>query len=297
MKQLAIIGSTASGKTSLAINLASELNAYILSLDSLSIYKEIDIASAKPSKTELSKIKHFGIDLLRPNEKFDVINYVNLYQDIYNQCQQDRKNLIIVGGTSFYLKSLITGISPLPRISAKTKTKTKNALLDLQGSYNMLTKLDANHMSRINPMDKYRIEKMLDIYHQTQLSPTEYFRLHKPTPIIKNKLNIYQIYLPKKILRSNIVIRTKQMIDMGIIDEVSCLERLYTREPNCMKSIGIKESLDYLDGIYSKCNLIDKIITNTARLAKRQATFNSSQFEEKYQGSPQNIFKKIMDSF
>jgi len=116
-KQLALIGPTASGKTALSIKIAQQMNAYILSLDSLSIYKEIDIVSAKPTLEERAGIEHFGMDYLYPDESFDVTTFIKLYHEVHAKCLEDEKNLVIVGGTSFYLKMLIEGISELPSIS------------------------------------------------------------------------------------------------------------------------------------------------------------------------------------
>jgi len=106
----ALIGPTASGKSDLALKLAKKLNYEILSLDSLSIYKEIDIASAKPSKQDLAQVKHYGVNEIYPNEKFDVMKFIEIYKKI------PHKNIIIVGGTSFYLKAMIDGISQMPTI-------------------------------------------------------------------------------------------------------------------------------------------------------------------------------------
>lgn len=294
MKQIALIGPTASGKTSLSLELADKLNANILSLDSLSIYKQIDIVSAKPAQTELNFVPHYGIDIIYPDEPFDVTIYGNLYRDVYKKCQDQGKNLVIVGGTSFYLKSLVDGISSLPKFSQQTKKRTEQSLLNLKNSYNLLYKIDNQYMQNIEATDRYRLEKLLNIYHETNQAPTEYFQSNKPIPIIQGQIDIYQIDTQKEQLRTNIKIRTKQMIDDGAIDEVSTLERQYTREPNCMKAIGIKETLDYLDGVYTKDILIDKISTNTYRLAKRQMTFNASQFTSKYSGTAKQISQHIL---
>lgn len=109
MKEIAIIGSTASGKTGLSLEIAQQTNSIILSLDSLSVYKEINIASAKPTKVERGDIVHFGIDVLYPNEKFDVIKFFEEYKKAKEYAIKYNKNLIIVGGTGFYLKALIEG--------------------------------------------------------------------------------------------------------------------------------------------------------------------------------------------
>jgi tRNA dimethylallyltransferase len=288
-QQLAIIGSTASGKTTLAIKIAYKLNAYILSLDSLSIYKDIDIVSAKPSMKEREGIKHFGIDLIYPNDSFDVTLFIKLYHEIYQLCLQNKKNLVIVGGTSFYLKMLIEGISELPAISIKTKQEASVHLENLSKTYAWLVSLDVKYMLNIESTDTYRIEKALYIYLETKLTPSDYFAKHPPIPSIIEPLPIYQILWEREVLRQRISLRTKMMLADGLIDEVCMLEKKYGRVPNSMKSIGIKETLDYLDGVYDKKILIEKITTNTAKLAKRQNTFNNSQFENIAKGTVEEL--------
>jgi tRNA dimethylallyltransferase len=289
IKQLAIIGATASGKTSLAIKLAHKINAYILSLDSLSVYKDINIVSAKPTHKEREGILHFGIDVLSAKNNFDVTLFIDLYHQLYKKCIKEEKNLIIVGGTSFYLKMLIEGISQTPKISPNTQKEVSKHLLDLENTYQWLLKLDNSYMSKIASKDAYRIEKSLQIYLETGLTPSEYFLKFPLQPTITQPLPIYQITWDKALLRQRIAQRTQIMLDNGLIDEVCSLEQKYTRTPNCMKSIGIKETLAYLDGIYDKEMLIEKITINTARLAKRQTTFNNSQFKEVVRGSLEEL--------
>lgn len=280
-KQLAIIGSTASGKTALAIELAHRMNAHILSLDSLAIYKEIDIASAKPSIEERQGIKHFGIDEIFPNEPFDVTTFIELYNKAKKESIEANKNLIIVGGTGFYLSALINGISELPSISQEAKGKSKEQLQDLQSAYDFLYALDAKYMNNIKSSDSYRIEKMLNLYFETELSPSEYFLANPPLATIEDNLPIYEIDVNREVLRERIKKRTGQMLKMGLIEEVFYLEKTYTRQPNSLKSIGIKEVLAYFDGDYSKKEMQERIVIHTAQLAKRQKTFNKSQFKEK----------------
>jgi len=292
-KQLALIGPTASGKTALSIKIAQQMNAYILSLDSLSIYKEIDIVSAKPTLIERAGIVHFGMDYLYPDEPFDVTTFIKLYHEVYAQCQKEHKNLVIVGGTSFYLKMLIEGISELPSISKETKKRADEYLLDLPKTYAWLNNLDPDYIEKIDANDPYRIEKALLIYLQTGQTPTKYFKQCPPIPTVKGPLPIYQIDIDRNTLRERIAMRTDIMIKDGLIDEVCMLEKKYTRVPNCMKSIGIKETLAYLDGIYDKKMLAEKITTNTARLAKRQTTFNNSQFKNVIKGNVE-ILEKLL---
>jgi len=278
LKQLAIIGPTASGKSDLAIKIALKIDAYILSIDSLSIYKEIDIVSAKPSKEELNAVKHFGINVLNPDEYFSVDIFIDLYKEVLKECEKDSKNLIIVGGTSFYLKSLIQGLSTLPKITDEIKEVVNKKLADLKGCYDFLYKLDEAYMQKISSNDSYRIEKALLIYEASKLSPTEYFRQNLPKPIIEN-LNIFNIDVERDILRERISKRTNRMLEMGLLDEICYLEQKYTRLPHSMGSIGIIEVLEYLDSKVSKDEMCENISIHTGQLAKRQQTFNRTQFE------------------
>ncbi len=292
--QLALIGPTASGKTALSIKVAQQHNAYILSLDSLSIYKEINIVSAKPTKEEQGDILHFGLDQLSPSENFDVKTFIDLYHQVYEKCLSDQKNLVIVGGTSFYLKMLIDGISEVPKISDNTRREATEHLRDLASTYEWLYSLDPAYMIQIKPNDVYRIEKALHLYLETSLTPSIYFKRFPPKPTIRHTLPIYQIVWDRALLRERIALRTQIMLEDGLIDEICMLEKQYTRKPNCMKSIGIKETLTYLDGLYDKKMLIEKITTNTARLAKRQTTFNNSQFDTVIKGSVKELEKILL---
>ena len=279
MIEIAIIGPTASGKSDLAIKIAKKIDAYILSIDSLSIYKEIDIVSAKPSPKELDEVKHFGVNEIYPDEYFSVDIFIKLYKDVVGRCKKDAKNLVIVGGTSFYLKSLLQGLSPLPKLSPETSLLVEKKMSDLQAAYNLLKNLDNNYMKQISPNDKYRIEKALIIYEASKIIPTEWFEKNPPQPIIKD-LKIFNIDVEREVLRERIQKRTNKMLKMGLLDEVAFLEQKYTREPNAMSAIGIKEVLDFFDGKTDKDKMLELISTHTAQLAKRQQTFNKSQFDE-----------------
>ena len=278
MKQLSIIGPTASGKSDLAIKIAQKTDAYILSIDSLSIYKEIDIVSAKPSKDELNAVKHFGINVLNPDAYFSVDIFIDLYKEVVGECKKNGKNLIIVGGTSFYLKSLLQGLSPLPDITQELKQSVIKELKNLPACYELLFEVDPEHMKNIAKKDSYRIEKALLVYRASKLTPTEWFKENPPQAIIE-KMPIYNIDVSRDILRERIHKRTSKMLEMGLIDEVCYLEHKYTRAPHSMKSIGIVEVLEFLDGKVSKEEMCELISIHTAQLAKRQQTFNKTQFD------------------
>lgn len=271
MKEIAIIGSTASGKTGLSLDLAHKTNSIILSLDSLSVYKEIDVASAKPTKKERGDIIHFGINEVYPDKEYDVIQFINCYKEAKEFAQNNNKNLIIVGGTGFYLKSLIEGIST----GVDLKVKLDSNVGEI---YDLLYSLDKDYMSKIKRNDKYRIEKAYAIYKKTNLTPSIYFKENPKVPITEN-LKLFEILWEKEDLKKRIYQRTTQMMNDGIIDEVIYLEKKYTRKPNSMSSIGIVETLEFLDGKLDKKQLEEKIALNTIKLAKRQNTFNKGQFK------------------
>ena len=295
MKTIAILGPTASGKTSLSIRLAKEINANILSLDSLSIYKEIDIASAKPSILERDGVKHFGIDEILPNENFNVSIFLDFYNRAKDITIKENRNLIIVGGTGFYLKALISGLSQKPTISKEVKKEVVSKLKNINKAYKILKENDEAYAQKISHNDSYRIEKWFEIFLQTGKTASEYFTQNQKKPILKN-LTIYEIDTPKDILRERISLRTKEMLKKGLIDEVVYLEKKYTREPNSMRSIGIKETLEFLDGFINKNELEEKIINSTAQLAKRQRTFNSTQFGPHTKGDLENIYIDVLHS-
>ncbi len=279
MKEFAILGATASGKTSLALTLANKLNGVILSLDSLSVYKEIDIASAKPTCKERGDIIHFGIDEIYPNDEFNVTLFFKLYKKARTYAQTNNKALIIVGGTSFYLKSMLTGLSQKPPVSEQIKQNILTYMSDLDSTYEMMKKVDFEYAKNISSKDSYRIEKWLEIYLTTNTIPSQHNKLTQTKPVIE-RLPIFELVMDRNLLKKRIDLRTNMMIQNGLIEEVFNLEKKYTRKPKALKAIGLKEVLDYLDGNYTLKSLKEKISTNTARLAKRQRTFNKTQFKD-----------------
>ena len=151
-------------------------------------------------------------------------------------------------------------------------------------------------MEKIEKNDRYRIEKAYAIYKQTSLGPTQYFQKNPKIAVAKD-LKIFEILWDKEELKNRILKRTKIMINSGIIDEVIFLEKKYTREPNSMSSIGIIETLEYLDGKLTKQELEEKISANTAKLAKRQNTFNKGQFLDKTSNIIENLNSDIIKYF
>ncbi len=296
MKEIALLGATASGKTGLAIEIAKEVDANILSLDSLSIYKEVDIVSAKPTLEERDGIKHFGIDELYLDESFSVVTFFDMYKKAKEISLKEGKHLIIVGGTSFYLKSMIEGLSVKLLVSDATKVKIAKELLDLDLAYLKIKELDFKYADKISASDSYRIEKWYEIYYESGKIATEYFAQNEKKAVISD-IPIFDISVQREELREKISKRTTLMIKNGLIDEIFYLEKKYSRTPSPMGAIGIKETLAYLDGKIDKKKLHELITIHTGQLAKRQETFNKSQFTDRIKLLKDDLRKKIKSIF
>ncbi len=284
-KEFAIIGTTASGKSDLAFELAKELNGVILSLDSLALYKEIDIASAKPNKEQLETIKHFGVDEIYPDEEFSVGAFFEIYKNAKNFARSQDCPLIITGGSGFYLKSMLSGLAPdVPKCEPN---------LSNEEIYELAVKIDPEFASKFSQNDSYRLEKWYQIYKFSSQIPSIWLRENTKESIIK-ELAIFEILWDKDELRERIKKRTKSMLEAGLIDEAKFLFNKYKSEPKPLKSIGLKECKQFLDKEISQNELEELIATHTAQLAKRQRTFNRSQFEKKFVGDLNQIRSEIL---
>lgn len=269
--EFALIGTTASGKSDLALKIAKEFNGVILSLDSLSVYKEINIASAKPTALELESVKHFGINLIFPNEYFSVGEFIKEYEKAKSYAQNLQIPLIITGGSGFYLKAMMSGLAP--------KIGDIKSDLNLEQIYELVLKIDPEFGSKFSKNDKFRLEKWYSIYATTGEIPSKFLRENTAEPIISN-LQIFEILWDREVLRDRIKIRTEKMLENGLIDEAKYLFDKYGFETKSLNSIGLKECGEFLRGELGKDELYEQICTHTAQLAKRQRTFNKSQFLE-----------------
>lgn len=273
----AIIGTTASGKSALSLKLAQKFGLCIFSLDSLSIYKGVDIASAKPSICDLIKIKHYGIDLLNPNEKCSAGVFLKLLREIVG-CEIPPQKLLIVGGSSFYLKSIIEGLSVTPKSNDIVDTYIAKIVKNKAEAYKLLLQIDSNFATTISPNDKFRIAKGLQIYFLTNQTPSTFFA-QNPRQKLPFSIKIFELIKPREILREDIKMRTERMFEFGLVDEVRNLRQNF-RQSQVFKAIGVKEIIAFLDGAMSLDEAKDAIIKNTLALAKRQRTFNRTQFGE-----------------
>ncbi|MFG5098289.1 tRNA (adenosine(37)-N6)-dimethylallyltransferase MiaA [Campylobacter lari] len=285
--EFALIGTTASGKTELANKLAYEFNASILSLDSLCVYKQINIASAKTEQKTLDELDYFGINLLNVNEHFNIALFFEEYKKAKAFAQKNNQALIITGGTSFYLKALMDGLSD--------HFQESKSLLNNDEIYALMKKIDPN--AKIEKNDTYRLKKWLGIYEQTNKIPSEVLKETKQEALIK-KLDIFEISWQKDLLEKRIIKRTKNMLNEGLIEEAKMLFDNYDHHLKALKSIGLKECKDFLDKKINLNKLEELIIIHTRQLAKRQRTFNKKfnkenlDFQSAYENLKAYILKK-----
>lgn len=283
MRLIAILGGSGSGKSQLGLELAQKHNCEIFSLDSLSIYQEIDIASAKPTKEELESVTHYGINVLSPTEHNNALVFDTLLQDAIAKTQSKGKDtLLIIGGSSFYLKAIIEGLSPLPKLNNKKQKEIEEQISSLANPLEFLLSIEPN--LPFSHQDSYRIRKYLEIYFSTHLAPSIYFKQNPKIPFAY-PIEKYALVLDREALRERIKLRTQKMYELGLLDEAQNLLQKYGNKIQPFSSIGLKECKEYFEGkINSKEELISLISTHTAQLAKRQSTFNRTQF-----GIPQDL--------
>lgn len=289
---IAILGPSASGKSALALEIAKEIDAEIFSLDSLSIYKEIDIASAKPKKSDLDTIKHYGINELEIAEPNNAMVFKNLLDLAIEKTK--KQTLLIVGGSSFYLKAMIDGLSVMPVISEKEREAITAQIDSLSNPYEFLSKIDPLYATSIQPKDSYRISKALEIFFATHTPPSEYFATH-PKIALQSPIRLYEIATHREKLREKISLRTHQMIEEGIVQEIEYLLKKYPKNSQPFKAIGPKECISYLQGEITYEELPILISTHTAQLAKRQSTFNRTQFCNISKLSAKEIYEDILN--
>ncbi len=275
-KVIVICGPTASGKTALSIELAKKINGEIVSADSMQIYDEMNIGTAKPDKEEMQGIKHYLIGNVSPTTRYSVSEYKKDATNAINEIIAKNKIPIVVGGTGLYVNSLIYGID-YPEI--ETDLKYREHLEDLVEKkglnylYEKASKIDEAAVKNISKNDKKRILRVLEIYKETGKTKTQ-IEIESRKNGIKYDYKVFAINMPREILYDRINKRVDIMIEKGLIEEVKGLykkygEQLYTAS----QGIGYKEVIDYINGNCTKEEMIEKIKMETRRYAKRQLTW------------------------
>ena len=275
-KVIVIVGPTASGKTSLSIELAKKIDGEIISCDSMQIYKDMDIGSAKPTQEEMQGIKHYLIDVVSPDERFSVAEYKKQAEKAIEEILTKGKVPIVIGGTGLYADSLIYGIEYQEiefdekyRKALEIQAQTEDGLKML---YNQAKKIDEEAIKKISENDKKRIIRILEIYHQTGKTKTELEEESRKNEV-KYDYKVFAINMDRQVLYDRINKRVDIMIENGLIQEVDSLLKKYKTFPTAMQGLGYKEVVQYLNDELTKEEMIDKIKQETRRYAKRQLTW------------------------
>lgn len=274
-KVIVIAGPTASGKSNLAIELAKKIGGEIISADSMQIYKEMDIGTAKVSKEEMQGIKHYMIDFVPPNKRYSVSAYKKEAENCICEILKRAKVPIICGGTGLYINSLIYGIEFAEEEIDEAYRNTLNEIAEKEGLetlYNRAVKIDPEAMKKISRNDKKRIIRVLEIYHKTGKTKTDQ-DLESRKNEVKYDYKVFAINMNREILYDRINKRVDIMIEKGLIDEVKSIIKKYDEFPTAMQGLGYKEVVEYLQGNITKEEMIEKIKMETRRYAKRQITW------------------------
>ena len=274
-KVIVICGPTASGKTALSIELTKKINGEIVSCDSMQIYKEMDIGTAKPTIEEMQGIKHYMIGIISPNERYSVADYKKDAKRAIKEILEKGKVPIVVGGTGLYIDSLIYEIEYQDiefdkeyREYLEKEVKEKG----LEGLYNRAKEIDPEAIKKISKNDKKRILRILEIYHATGENKTEQERKSRQKEV-EYDYRVYALNMEREKLYERINKRVDKMIEDGLIQEVEKIYKKYNDFPTAMQGLGYKEVVEYLEGKLSKEEMIEKIKQETRRYAKRQLTW------------------------
>ena len=274
-KVIVICGPTASGKTKLSIEVAKMVNGEIVSADSMQIYKDMTIGTAKPTTEEMQGIKHYLIDFVSPDKRYSVAEYKNDAINAIEEIISKGKTPIVVGGTGLYVNSLIYEIEyPSVELDMNYRKKLEE-IAEKEGLdrlYEMAMKVDKLAMKKISPNDKKRICRVLEIYHATGKTKTQIeieSRANEP----KYDYLVFGINMDREKLYDRINRRVDIMVEDGLIDEVKEVLSKYNDFPTAMQGLGYKEVAEYLNGDTTKEEMIEKIKMETRRYAKRQLTW------------------------
>ena len=274
-KVIVICGPTASGKTALSIELAKKVNGEIVSCDSMQIYKEMDIGTAKPTLEEMQGIKHYMIGMISPNERYSVADYKKDAKKAIREILNKGKVPIVVGGTGLYIDSLIYEIEYQDiefdkeyREHLEKEVKEKG----LEELYNVAKEIDPEAIEKISKNDKKRILRILEIYHATGENKTEQERKSRQKEV-EYDYKVYALNMDREKLYDRINKRVDKMIEEGLIQEVEKIYKKYNDFPTAMQGLGYKEVVEYLEGKLTKEEMIEKIKQETRRYAKRQLTW------------------------
>ena len=274
-KLIILTGPTAVGKSELSIKLAKAINGEIISADSIQVYKELNIGSAKIMSEEMQGIRHYLIDVLEPTEDFNVFIFKKMAKEAIEDIIFQGKIPIIVGGTGFYIQSIIYDIDFDEEDNSKIRLELEELAREKGNDYihGELAKVDKASAMKIHPNNTKRVIRALE-YYRLNNKPIS---LHNETERAKEAVFDAKYFVlndKRELLYERINKRVDKMIQLGLVEEVSSLlDKGLDSSYNSMQGIGYKEIVEYLDGKCSLDEAVDNIKKNTRHFAKRQLTW------------------------
>ena len=275
-KLIILAGPTASGKTSVSIDLAKRIGGEIISADSMQVYKYMDVGTAKISVEEMQGVKHHLIDVLDPKEDFNIVKFQNMVKCSIEEIVKNGHIPILVGGTGFYIQSIIYDIdfnTEDDNSSVRKKLEEEYDTLGADFMYEKLKKIDSVSAKTIHKNNKKRIIRAIEFF----LINNEPISSHNEVQRKKNSPYDYRFFVlnpPRDILYERINKRVDIMVENGLVDEVKKLREMgLSMENISMQGIGYKEIIEYLNGEVSLESAIENIKQNTRHMAKRQVTW------------------------
>jgi len=294
-KIILISGPTASGKSNFAIKLAKKINGEIINADSMQVYKELKILSARPDPQNYQKITHHLYGFHNVKKSFSTGDWIKLAVKKINELKKRKKTPIFVGGTGLYFKALTDGLVNIPNIPVRSRNKIRvlQETLGQKKFYQKLLKLDLKSKNKINPTDVQRSIRAYEVKLFTKKSLHDWFR--KTKSYFKED-EFYKIYIdyPRKDLIKRIEKRTEQMIKMGAINEVKRFIKLKIKKDNSVnKAIGINEIKEFLNDEKELSDIKEKISIKTRQYAKRQSTWARGNMASWFKLQPKEINKFV----
>jgi len=275
-----IKGPTASGKTDLAISLLKHFPLEVISVDSVMVYKGLNIGTAKPSETLLKQYPHHLVNICEPHANYSVGQFYNDVSTAIQLIFKKGKVPLLVGGTMMYFRALQQGLSKLPASNSliREQIEIEAKINGWQYMHNKLKEVDPISANKIKPTDKQRIERALEVYQISGIPISQHHK-EKSESSNYNYFNVSLIPTIRSKLHSVIDNRLEAMIDEGLIDEVKVLLKSEQLDSTCnsMKSIGYKQICEYLNNNCTLDEAKENAKTSTRRLAKRQLTWLRSE--------------------
>jgi len=292
-KIILISGPTASGKSNFSIKLAKKINGEIINADSMQVYKELKILSARPNLKDYQRIKHhlYGFHSVKNN--FSTGDWLKYAIKKIKEIRKRKKIPIFVGGTGLYFKALTDGLVSIPNIPIRYRNKIRalHKSLGQKKFYQKLIKLDPNSKEKINPTDTQRSIRAYEVKQFTKKSLHDWFQ---NTKSYFEKDDFFKIYIdyPREELIQRIGKRAEKMIKSGAINEVKKFLKLKVRKDKSVnKAIGVQDIKEYLEKRKDMTDVVEKISIKTRQYAKRQSTWARGNMVSWFKLLPQDLNK------